>query len=333
MIPYYNTDLTGESNLNVSKRRVMSKLTQTYSQYPEVYMTQTDYKDNKKLESTLNTIFNNMDIILILFSDLIENIYSNGSASEFVNEGEYNIHILSLRDLLLEQLPKLNRALDIFYENIDNVKLKDFNKLNDYFREIKNVYTTLKGLVIKDINADNLYDFFKFLEPNISGYLKGGAGKKGMKWRKKSTTPAMPSENIMRFLSNVRAEEGRKTKKSLKGLQAEEPEEKEEGLLQEEKEEDEDEEEAVQEEQLQKKIMEDVYDYVIDRANLKEKWVKLIDLFESENGIFNKWNELVRIYNEKRPSLRPNPNSSMREEMEGGCMYDASLPFCPNKYI
>jgi hypothetical protein len=328
MIPYYNTDLTGESNLNVSKRRVMSKLTQTYSQYPEVYMTQTDYKDNKKLESTLNTIFNNMDIILILFSDLIENIYSNGSASEFVNEGEYNIHILSLRDLLLEQLPKLNRALEIFYTNIDNVKLKDFNKLNDYFKEIKNVYTTLKGLVIKDINADNLYDFFKFLEPNVSGYLKGGGRRNGSKNKPKETP--MPSENIMRFLSNVRAEEAEKAKKTKK--RAEEAEEKEEGLLQEVKE-DEDEEEAVQEEQLQKKIMEDVYDYVIDRANLKDKWVKLIDLFESENGIFNKWNELVRIYNEKRPSLRPNPNSSMRQEMEGGCMYDASLPFCPNKYI
>lgn len=326
MIPRYNSDLTGESNLNVSKRRVINKLMQTYSEYPEVYMTENAYKENRKLETILNTIFTNMDVVLILFSELIDGIDSNGMASEFTDEGEYNDHLSAMRDLTQEQIPKLKRGLEIVYSNIDNLKLKDFNKLNDYIKEIRNSYNILKGLVIKDINADNLYDFFKFLEPNVTGYLKGGVGKKGRSGRKKKEPEPSKSEDIMKYL----------TKKGKKGEEDDE-EEKEEEELQEEKSGVEFGEDNIYEYEPDESLMSDVYNYSINRASIREKWSKLIDLLEGVSGIFNRWFNLVRIYNEKRPSLKPNPKQSMREEvdeeMEGGFIYDASLPYYPNKYI
>lgn len=337
MIPRYNTDLTGESNLNVSKRRIINKLVQTYSEYPEVYLTESAYRDNKKLETMLNSIYTNMDLILLLFKESIDGINTNGDASEFNDEGEYEDHIIALRQLITQEIPKLRRALEVIYSNIDSLKLKDFNKINEYINEISNLYAVLKSLVIKDLNADNLYDFFKFLEDNISGYLKGGAGKKGRSGRKKKPEPESKSENIMKYLTKGKKKE-----------------------MEEEDEEDEGEDEVIdlaeleaEFEKLQKgeagvafnpqlenvyeyepdeSLGSDIYDYTIDRAKIKDVWIKLMILLEGANGVFTRWNALKRIYNEKRPSLKPNPKQSMREdkedkeEMEGGYIYDASLP-------
>jgi len=187
MIPRYNDDLTGEANLNVIKKRLINKLINTYSEYPNVYLNNESFMNNKKLENILNNIYENFDEITLLTNNMINDIINNGSISEFTNIYDYNDYLISLNTMINDKISKLMRYLDIIYNNINNLKMNDFNKIDEYMKIFYENYLILKSVSIKDINASVLYDKFKFLENNVSYNLKktGGAGVKGKSGRKK----------------------------------------------------------------------------------------------------------------------------------------------------
>ena len=127
MIPSYNTDLTGEYNLNLAKKRVVNKMKKTYSEYPTEYMTSELLMETNKIDSTINNVYNLLDKLINIFNEMIDSVVTNGNKSEFKSEDDYFIVLSYLRTLSTEDVPKLTRYLDFLFSSLNVIKISDFN--------------------------------------------------------------------------------------------------------------------------------------------------------------------------------------------------------------
>lgn len=375
MIPRYNTDLTGEALTNVAKRRVIARTKQKFQEYPK-FMSSTTFRDTRRVDTTISNILTLLDKLTGYMSGMIDSIFvSRGGKSEFKSQDDYFIVIEYLRTLTAEELPKLKRYLEFFYNNIANVKLSDFNTVRSSIINFVENYELLKSVSIRDRYSDNLYDMFNFVEPDVSGYLYGGGpGRPRGRPRKNPPQPPAtpPTRDIRDFFPNIESEPveeeefeievprrriPRPSIPSRPTLNIEEIEQ-----------EDFDEPtettnvsglqnirptinigETVNNPNLGVTELQGTYDYEIDRSILFKYWKQLIEQMEGITGIIPWWKSIVATYNETRPSLTSNPKSSIREEEikddsaigekvgSGQYMYynvyDAGLPYIPNKYL
>lgn len=344
MIPYYNTDLSGESNLNRAKRRVISQMSRAYATYPASFMSESDLKYSRRMDTTIAGILNQIESIGSSFDTIIDSIDFDGYNSSYKSSAEYIEDLSYLRTLVDESIPKLNRYFDFIYKNLSNLTLADFLTIKKALEDLADRYFALKHVSIRDPSAPNLQALFRFVDDERKGGddMSGGAGGRPRGRPRKeepkpgvdiasyftarpSLPPGIPSipdvaetkgetENIRQEIrevegdTRVRPDQRRFLRPFTTTRLAIRP--KEEG------------------------------DIFIEREVLWRYWSKLIEAMEGVAGIFTKWLAITASFNESRPSLKPSSKMSDRVgvdeetgEMVGGRYYDASRPYIPPMYV
>lgn len=348
MLPRYNTDLTGEAITNIAKRRVIARMKQKFQEYPE-FVSDVSFRDSRRVDITISNILVLLEKITGYMNAMIDSIFlSAGGRAEFKSGDDYFIVVDYLRILSAEEMPKLRRYLEFFYNNIASVKLSDFNRVRANMIDLLEVYGELQAVSIRDSRADNLFDMFNFVEPDVSGYLVGGVGGRP-RGRPRKTPPAPPARPISSYFIPAPAPAPAPPAQVIEGDEVFEievaPRTRTRRFIQPSTttpqiDADSWEDMAVPEPRMQttsvsglprsrptirigepvdREYLEAVelqgsYEYEIDRQMLYKYWKQLIQEMEGATGVISRWTAIVATYNEKRPALSANPKSSIRDE-------------------
>lgn len=355
MIPFYNTDLSGESNLNRAKRRVISQMSRAYSSYPASFLTDKDVRYSRRMDMTISGILNQIDTISSALDTIADSLDFDGYNSSFKSSAEYIEDLAYLRTLVDESIPKLNRYFEFLYKNISTLSLADFISIKKALEGLAEKYFDLKRMSIRDENASSVFGIFRYIDDERSSGLPkedddmfGGAGGRPRgRPRKIKPEDAVGSQDISQFFTPATAVPTTPATMITPSFFDDEDEVKEEVSRQETKDD-----RRVRTDQRKflrpspttrltfERRPKEEGDVLIERSVLWSYWKKLIDLMEGATGIFPRWFSISQTFNEKRPTLKVSPATSDKVEVDedtgellGGRYYDAGKPYIPPMYV